>query len=108
MAWNAGTERILQDGRAGKSLNFPTFRGKIFYKEEKSMKFASTEEALMYGRRASKEEIEELEEKRHAALWLATRARGRGALNEALQHTFSAQFYREAIEAFNSREENNE
>ena len=69
------------------------------------MKFACTEEAIAYGRRATKREIEELKEKRYAALWLAARARGRGALNEALQHTFSAQFYREAIEAFNSREE---
>ena len=67
------------------------------------MKFTCTEEALTYGRKATKEEIKELEEKRHAALWLAARARERGDLNEALQHAFCAQFYREAIEAFNSR-----
>ncbi len=62
------------------------------------MKFTCTEEALAYGRKASKREIEELKEKRCVAL----------QLNEALQYAFSAQFYREAIEAFNSREENNE
>jgi len=72
------------------------------------MKFTCTEEALAYGRMASKEEIEELKEKRHAALWLAARARERGAFNEALQHTFSAQFYREAIEAFNSKDKKKE
>ena len=67
------------------------------------MKFTCTEEALAYGRRATKSEIEELREKRYAALWLAARAKERGTLNEALQHTFSAQFYREAIEKFNPK-----
>ena len=62
------------------------------------MKFTCTEEAIEYGRKATRREIEELKERRYAALQLAVRMKNKGDFDRALQHTFAAQFYREAIE----------
>ena len=63
------------------------------------MDFKSSEEAVAYGRTASRQMLQELQEKRQAALQRAVAARKAGNLDEAYIHATSAQFCREAIGA---------